>query len=482
MEFAKSSQRRNRLAARRSQLDWKGSSLHELYPSALQLYDSAPRDDISLEEFEGFALERLKLLRIFEKNSSNHGSEWRPKVEADLKSSGLESFIQVFGHCSRHNENRRKDHLSHFILRLAYARTEELRRWFITQEMDLFRFRFQYMSSTELEEFMKSNKLNYSPLDTDEQVLLADKLKESNPYAAMASQNYFKVHFTETLELVRQRRAFLSKGFVYVPDSEIISLLNWTFKSLLTQNLVLTCKTLPNLDEDERLVKMLNDLDKRYVGKDYSNVASDRVLPEHIAPLSEKSFPLCMKHIHDTLTNDHHIKYRARIQYGLFLKGIGLTLEDALSFFKGEFTKSHVKLDTFDKEYTYNIRYNYGLEGKKVNWAPWNCIKIIKENVGPGENHGCPYRHNDQNSLRSQLVSSGMKEEDIQEVLRLSREGHYQKACSYQFQARKGYEISTGLVNHPNQFYLESQQGPNKENTTKTNVKSERVLVFNNSK
>ena len=24
-------------------------------------------------------------------------------------------------------------------------------------------------------------------------------------------------------------------------------------------------------------------------------------------------------------------------------------------------------------------------EGKKVNWAPWSCMRIIMENVGPGE-------------------------------------------------------------------------------------------------
>ena len=37
-------------------------------------------------------------------------------------------------------------------------------------------------------------------------------------------------------------------------------------------------------------------------------------------------------------------------------------------------------------------RYNYGKEGKKKNWQPWDCMRIIMENIGPGENHGCPFR------------------------------------------------------------------------------------------
>ena len=39
------------------------------------------------------------------------------------------------------------------------------------------------------------------------------------------------------------------------------------------------------------------------------------------------------------------------------------------------------------------IRYNYGKEGKKVDWTPYNCMKIINDSPSPGEQHGCPYRH-----------------------------------------------------------------------------------------
>lgn len=46
-----------------------------------------------------------------------------------------------------------------------------------------------------------------------------------------------------------------------------------------------------------------------------------------------------MRGIHHRLRQDHHLRFGARQQYGLFLKGIGLSLEEALAFFREEFTK-----------------------------------------------------------------------------------------------------------------------------------------------
>lgn len=46
-----------------------------------------------------------------------------------------------------------------------------------------------------------------------------------------------------------------------------------------------------------------------------------------------------MKRLHVVLRSDHHLKHQARQQYGLFLKGAGLPLEQALEFWRSEFTK-----------------------------------------------------------------------------------------------------------------------------------------------
>lgn len=55
--------------------------------------------------------------------------------------------------------------------------------------------------------------------------------------------------------------------------------------------------------------------------------------------LASTSFPLCMRRLHTHLRKEHHLRHFGRMQYGLFLKGIGMTLEDALKFWKIEFTK-----------------------------------------------------------------------------------------------------------------------------------------------
>jgi len=442
----------------------------------------------------------LRFLRVMEKHaslSSKKGSdEWRANIFADLKGQGLEAYSNFQSKADKSGkealkvlQNRARDHFSHFILRLAYCRTEDLRRWFVAQELDAFRWRCDMATDDDIRDFMMDYDLKFTEVSTEEKDRLAPDLLavQQSQYQQGSEKGlqpkYFKVHFTEALELVRKRSVLISQGYCYVPVSEMRILLHFMFKSLLIQNLALTAKVLPNLDEDDRLIRMLSDLDRRYTGdEDFSNCDGEQpsVKPEMISPLSAKgAFPMCMRSMQNALDTTHHLKYKARLQYGLFLKGIGLSLDDAIRFFRGEFTKANIPADKFDKEYTYNIRYNYGKEGKKVNWLPWNCMRIIMENVGPGENHGCPFRHHDPDVLKANLVKSGIAvgSDDLNQILQASKEGHFQKACALQFRAsHKGAELSTGITQHPNQFYQESINGG--PITKKTTLVTEKVSSY----
>ena len=111
------------------------------------------------------------------------------------------------------------------------------------------------------------------------------------------------------------------------------------------------------------------------------------VTVDQIPALAQSSFPLCMNNLYRGLTKDHHLKHGGRMQFGLFLKGIGLSLEDALVFWRSAFAR-RTPPDKFNKQYAYNIRHNYGKEGKRSNYTPYGCMKIIKSEVSSLDHHG----------------------------------------------------------------------------------------------
>jgi DNA primase large subunit len=83
-----------------------------------------------------------------------------------------------------------------------------------------------------------------------------------------------------------------------------------------------------------------------------------------------------MKVLYTALKNQHHLKHFGRLQLGLYLKGLGLTMDEAMKFWKDEFTKK-IDGDKFEKNYAYNVRHMFGQEGKRNDYRAWNCQKVI---------------------------------------------------------------------------------------------------------
>nr|CAD7568991.1 unnamed protein product [Timema californicum] len=430
--------------------------LAELYPHDLQLYVLPPTCSISLAEFEEFAMERLKVLRIIDqinmKGLSKYSDDWRNAVLAELKKNGLKLYAKLVqgsgtGQTEFELQMRKRDHISHFILRLAYCRSEELRRWLLAKELDLFRLRFHALSAEGVRQFLQGNKLDYDPIPAEEKSRLRDCLYESTYMLSsvqIETYEFYRVPFLDVLDLVRARKCFLSSGYAYISEDN------------LSHALVMTARQLPALEEDERLFLMLKGLHNTYTGDDYSiNKNTTGVRPEELDSLSRKSFPLCMRQLHEHIRAHHHLKHGGRQQYGLFLKGIGVSLEDALRFWREEFTKL-MDLDKFEKQYAYNIRHNYGKEGKRTNYTPYSCMKIIMGSVGPGDTHGCPFKHTDLPVLKQQLYNYNLPTADIQAVADLVSHGHYQVACMKYFEVT--HKVVPDSITHPNQYFVQSQK------------------------
>ncbi|XP_040033779.1 DNA primase large subunit [Gasterosteus aculeatus] len=442
----------------------------ELYRHHLQFYDQPPLENISLGEFEAFAVDRLKLLKTVENVGVSYlkgSDQYSNKLVSELKSLNFPYRPDADDRKPQtgpsEHDKRRKDHISHFILRLAYCQTEDLRRWFIQQEVDLFRHRFDELSPQQKLELLNRNNLQYATTSVKEKILLKDELLNSSYNVSgitVEEQDFYKVPFQDALDLVRARKVYLKAGYVYIPQKDIVTIVLNDFRTRLSKSLALTARSLPAVHSDERLQPLLNHLSHAYVGQDYSiqkNVG--KISLDQIDSLSGKSFPLCMRQLHQSLRENHHLRHGGRMQYGLFLKGIGLSLEQALQFWRSEFIRGKVDADKFDKAYAYSVRHMFGKEGKRTDYTPYSCMKVILSNPpSQGDHHGCPFRHSDPELLKQKLQFYKVPASGISQILELVKGMHFQLACQKYFELTHNIDDANFSLNHPNQYFIESQK------------------------
>ncbi|KAL8821767.1 MAG: hypothetical protein Q9223_000240 [Gallowayella weberi] len=456
------------------------------YPHRLNIYQLPPLAEIRLEDFEQWAIDRLRILAELEACSFRNKT---PAETADHIKPLLDKWLRLDANSSsaqsssdaRLQDQRRKDHYSHFILRLAFSSTEDLRRRFARVEGALFRLRFQAENARERQDFVASLSLDWEAVSEQEKRALAQDLMSATPNlkkSDIEEGGWFKVDFETVPELVETRRIFVKGGKAYVPAKEQMSIVLAGFHDRLEQGMELTARARPRLDEDDRLSPILNHLSNNFAVPDSTLADSDTALSgatinaSSIDPLSTH-FPLCMRNLHTTLRKNNHLKHFGRLQYTLFLKGLGLTLEDCLIFWRQSFKL--ITDETFNKEYRYNIRHSYGDVGGDAvrrgrGYSPFSCQKILTEHPpGSGESHGCPYRHFSVDNLTSLLQVTGVND---REVLRGVKEDvdkkRYHIACNRVFEWAHKNEIrqvkeegtwkaaDLDTIVHPNTYFKRS--------------------------
>ncbi|XP_010511656.1 PREDICTED: probable DNA primase large subunit isoform X1 [Camelina sativa] len=461
----------------------------------LPLYLTAPPMEVRLEEFELFAIDRLRVLKGV---SDGLARGRNPNEMDDLVDTLWKEHMRL----PDVSEMINKDIISHFVLRLVYCRSDELKKWFLSMETALFRHRFRIKKIEEQRAIVGEFGLPYKAVIGAELESLKERLVLVARSLCQTSSDveniYYKVgvpllsylfiyyklqiHLSEQLihfhlkkvpfeevpDLVATRRVLLQKGYAFVAGSQLVSLVVTQFRSHLSKALILTNRkwtTTIREREKDRLTPIVEALSTSYLGPDYtqSSEYADISLKD-IDQVSKSSFPLCMRHLFEKLREDHHLKHGGRMQLGLFLKGVGLKLDDALAFWREEFTKK-VGSERFDKEYAYAIRHNYGKEGKRTDYTPYACSKIITSAPGAGDHHGCPYRHFSEDNLKAALSRMGLSSRGMEDVMDKVRNRHYQLACTLTFEAVYGTSCDTG-INHPNQYFEESQKILKSKNPT----------------
>ena len=379
-------------------------------------------------------------------------------------------------------ETKKIDVASHFILRAAYCRTEDLRRWFLAQEIRLFRHRLESVASNAatanngnaLREFLATNDFDLDRVTRAEKEKLREKLMSvpggPNPVEYNGAE-YFKVPFVQALELVSRRECYVEKGYAYVPLGRIVSIVAAKFRASLSKSLALAAGVFGQVahDESARIGPLLKSMNSQYTGSGAPTAVmgldGEEVLTAAtVDVLADQSMPLCMQQLHTGLKRDHKLKHQGRLQYGLFLKGAGMSLEEHTLFFQREFTRIMTS-EAFNKQYSYSIRHTHGKEGKRANYTPYNCMKIILGNPPQSgvEHHGCPYKHYDDanlSALLGKLKVGNVSDRDA--IMALKKDGNFQLACSKHFEVMHPAAASVDGVsldnvgNHPNAWFQSS--------------------------
>lgn len=455
-----------------------------IYSSKLSFYEQQPQGEITLEQFETWAIARLKILLEIESGISRNKN--LSEIETLIKPQ-FQKFLPL------NNDNfidKKKDYYSHFILRLCFCRTKELREKFIRAETFLFKIRFQMLTSSDQIKFVQSLNLPLLQFISDqEKAKLSKELYQTvspqlqfqlNLIDEQQRQNYFhaekfiKLPFENVIDMIGNRSVFLKGGYAYLPQFQQLNLIANEFGNQLQEQLIKTFQYLPRLNEDDRLVPILNHLSSGYTISDFNqnstqygnndegDITAESVWSEDIS----KHYPLSVRNLFKGLKENHHLRYYGRQQLSLFLKGIGLSADESMKFWIKAFTSGgHITLDKFNKEYRYNFRHNYGLEGNRINYKPWDCKTILsKPRPGRGDYHGCPFRDWGADKLTIELAKMGLTKTQINSILDSCEKGEYIVAntkvfeYTHNFSGNESEKDGLTLMDHPNLYFERSRQ------------------------
>jgi DNA primase large subunit len=393
------------------------------------MYNERPKGRSTTEELEELLNLRYKVLHEIEAKIQLQ-KEKQENTTSTFRYPHLENMLHKKDNKICWEKSPENDNTSFFMLAFAYCKSEQERYWLANLESVFFMARLEHYK-VDLEEILKLLNI---PLEKQENLPqnILDKVlfreKYFNPHSGL--NTIFRVPFEYALNFIPTMNYFLFKGYVYITRAEICSLIETVFKENILKKLQVISKNIERILSDVRIKNLIINFQTRReletLSKPFTKIETTNLNFKDIDPLSEKAFPLCMQNLNRALTFDSHLKHWGRLQYGLFLKGIGLSLEESLNFWKQKFSKKMAG-DKFDKEYSYNIRHSYGKEGKRSDYIPYSCDKIQNRlaAANTGEYHGCPFKTFSEDKLRQLLHDMKLSELNVLKILEKARNKEY---------------------------------------------------------
>lgn len=449
----------------------------KLSSTPMPIYNTLPIENIEIDYLESLISERMNLLDFIDQKI-----QIQTNVNQDYTSLTIKQKINSLKSISWESEEGiRNDNISFFLIGMAFCKNEATRLWLSNLEAKLY---IKKLEESKIPKDLVFESMNIPLIElTNVNPELIDKIQfKKQQKDRTSSDKIYRIPFEYVFNLIPTMNYFIHKGFVYLHDADRMSIIETVFKENTLRKYTNLSKSIDNILEDKRIHSLLKNLEAtREMNKlldnknkkELKSLCSLNDIEDH----AEQHFPLCMQVLHRYLSKESHLKHNGRLQYGLFLKGIGLSFDESLAFWKKKFS-AKTTLDKFEKEYAYNIRHNYGLEGKRANYPPWSCSKIQSlQPPNSTEMHGCPYKIFSEDKLRGLLYDMKLKEIDVLKILDKKKTHEYSICCIRQYEA-KFPELTFEKVGiHPNYYYesatknLKSQNQVNKASNNKPKAK-----------
>lgn len=335
------------------------------------------------------------------------------------------------------------DNVSHFMLCVIAILGDNtgFSKFFLKAEVELFRRRLTSLSAYDMRSFAKKllrsiRKCIETPYFFDPLISLSRHLliKDLAQHLCLSThknnckEHHILVNFRHSLDFVARREVELKNGVASIPCGKWNQYLTILFSNNLRLRIQKT--ELDALKSDPRVMDLLAKVRRKFFT---STAKSTNVLLSREVDNVSKWFPPCMLNLHQNLRNKHRLSHTQRFHYSLFLKDIGLPIEEAIDFWRHEYRQSpngrHTCCHSWEKDekkYLYGIRHMYGLEGCKKNYTSVNCQCIQSVNNASSEG-GCPFKSFDGPNMLKLLQHPS--EPLLAEIMELKKKNMYTQSC-----------------------------------------------------
>lgn len=359
------------------------------------------------------------------------------------------------------------DNIGHFMLCIGMILNEDksFKQFFVKAELELFKLRLAALATYDLRSFAKkllrhikkyeSRPVFFEPLEVLCRHLMLKDIAQHITTSHDSSCFIYnvKINFKHCLPFIAKRQVEISNGIATIPCCKWKQYLLLLFDNNLQRKV--NEVNLEALKHDPRITELIAKIKKQNYAFTLTNKAPNILLSKDVDSRS-KLFPLCMLNLHRNLRNKHRLSHEQRFHYSLFLKDIGMPVEEAIDFWRAEYRQapngSHSCCHNWEKDekkYLYGIRHMYGLEGAQKCYSSVSCERIQGISNACSEG-GCPFKSFDSDKMLKLFDSKCLESQITSQINILKEKRQFASAC--QFYMRERFPMNP-MVNCDNISY-----------------------------